>query len=40
MVIDCLLHDGTGPMWDDDNVADVNIDEVFTACDLNNDGMT
>lgn len=38
MVVDCLLHDGAGPMWDDESVTDVNIDDVFNACDTNQDG--
>lgn len=38
MVIDCLLHDGVGPVWEDDDVTDVNIDEVFSAIDVNQDG--
>jgi hypothetical protein len=38
MVVDCLLHDGAGPVWEDDSVTDVNIDDVFTACDINQDG--
>lgn len=39
MVLDCLLHDGAGPMWEDDSITDVNIDEVFSTCDINNDGL-
>ena len=38
MVIDCLLHDGAGPMWEDDSLSDVHIDSVFAACDINQDG--
>mmetsp|Transcript_20189 Transcript_20189/g.34054 ORF Transcript_20189/g.34054 Transcript_20189/m.34054 type:complete len:358 (-) Transcript_20189:148-1221(-) len=38
MVVDCLLHDGAGPVWDDDSVTDVNIDDVFRACDINQNG--
>lgn len=26
-------------MWDDDSVTDVNIDDVFRACDINQNGM-
>lgn len=38
MVIDCLLHDGAGPVWEDETVSEVNIDDVFAACDINQDG--
>mgnify|MGYP003386105114 FL=1 len=37
-MIDCLLHDGAGPVWEDDIVSEVNVDEVFATCDINQDG--
>jgi hypothetical protein len=37
-VIDCLLHDGAGPIWEDETISDVNIDDIFSTCDINQDG--
>lgn len=38
MVIDSLLHDGAGPLFDE-SICDRNVDEVFTEIDTDGNGV-
>ena len=38
MVIDCLLHDGAGPLFDD-SATDRNVDELFKEIDTDGNGL-